>query len=232
MKKILIIALFAFITKNASTQTNKHVEVVLSDSIITSIDTAYWQVDYFIDPYSMILDSSILKQMNPTLENKARRKIAEDSTKKLLSTLNLTIKNMKDVYISPDFLFENTNYYNLRTSYTYITTSDIGLKNFIEYCDSKRINVSISSVKFKNNESTEILLRKRLLEKSKKIALSTMSSFNGKSLELLSISQTDPILKPSINSSMNTQTLKQLVNDNINFKFVSKLTLKFDYLIK
>ncbi len=140
---------------------------------------------------------------------------------------------MKDVYIAPDFIIDNSNqYYRYSTPFTYVTTSDAGMKNFIEYCDSKKINATISSVKYKNNESSEMLLRKNLLEKSRKIALATLPSFNGKSIELVSITQTEPISNSSFSSSQNTQLIKQLLNDRISLKLASKLTLKFDYLIK
>ncbi len=77
-----------------------------------------------------------------------------------------------------------------------------------------------------------MLLRKNLLEKSRKIALATLPSFNGKSIELVSITQTEPISNSSFISSQNTQLIKQLLNDRISLKLASKLTLKFDYLIK
>ena len=233
MKKLIFILAIALITKTAIAQTPKHVEVVLTDSIMSSFDTAYWYADIYVDSYTLILDSSILKQKNPILENKLKRAMAEDSTKKLLSMLNLAAKNMKDVYIATDLIFDNSREYNpLRTSYTYVTISNAGIKNFIDFCDSKKINVSISGFKYKNNESSEILLRKKLLEKSRKIALASLPSFNGKSIELLSISQTDPLSKINFYNSINTSALKQLLNDSINFKLASKLTLKFDYLIK
>ena len=225
--------MIAMITKTAVAQTPKHVEVILTDSIMSSFDTAYWYADIYVDSYTMILDSSILKQKNPVLENKLKRAMAEDSTKKLLTMLNLAAKNMKDVYIATDLIFDNAREYNpLRTSYTYVTSSNAGIKNFIDFCDSKKINVSISGIKYKNSEGSEILLRKKLLEKSRKIALTLLPSFNGKSIELSSISQSDPLSKINFNNSINTSTLKQLLTDSINFKLVSKLTLKFDYLIK
>lgn len=233
MKKILFILAIVLITKTINAQTQKHVEVVLSDTLLTSFDTVYWSVSIYVDYNSVNIDTNILKLKNPTLENKAKRAFAEDSTKKLLNLLNLSVKNMKDVYIAPDLIIDNyKEYYNSNVSFTYVTTSDAGIKNFIDYCDSKKIIVSISNVKYSNNENDEIILRKKLLEKSRKIALATMPSFNGKSIELLSISQTDPISKSNTYNSQNTATLKQLLNEGINFKLVNKLTLKFDYLIK
>lgn len=233
MKKILILLVIALITKTTIAQQSKHFEVVLSDTIAKSFDTVYWQANTNVDYYFIELDSSILKQRNISLENKIRKSIAEDSTTKLVKMLNLAVKNMKDVYISPDFIIDNSNqYFRYSTSFTYVTTSDAGMKSFIEYCDSKKINVTISSVKYKNNESSEMLLRKNLLEKSRKIALATLPSFNGKSIELLSITQTEPMSNSNFSSSQSTQLIKQLLNDRISLKLASKLTLKFDYLIK
>lgn len=221
------------ITSTSNAQQNKHIEVVISDTIIKSFDTAYWQTNIYVDSYNLNLDSSILKQKNPTLERETRKLIAEDSTIKLLKILNQAVKNMKDVFIAPDLIIDNSREYSRNsTSYTYVTTSEAGIKYLIDFCDSKKINISISSVKFKNNESSEILLRKKLLEKSRNIALASLPSFNGKSLELLSISQPEPISNSYFNSYQNIQTLKQLLNDKINLKLTSKLTLKFDYLIK
>jgi hypothetical protein len=233
MKKILILLVITLITKTTIAQQSKHFEIILSDTIAKSFDTVYWQANTNVDYYFIELDSSILKQRNLSLENKIRKSIAEDSTTKLVKMLNLAVKNMKDVYIAPDFIIDNSNqYYRYSTSFTYVTTSDAGMKNFIEYCDSKKINATISSVKYKNNESSEMLLRKNLLEKSRKIALATLPSFNGKSIELVSITQTEPISNSSFSSSQNTQLIKQLLNDRISLKLASKLTLKFDYLIK
>lgn len=233
MKKIIILLVIVLITKTTIAQQSKHIEVILSDTITKSFDTVYWQANTNVDYYFIELDSSILKQRNLSLENKIRKSIAEDSTTKLVKMLNLAVKNMKDVYISPDFIIDNSNqYYRYSTSFTYVTTSDAGMKSFIEYCDSKKINVSISSVKYKNNESAEMLLRKNLFEKSRKIALAALPSFNGKSLELLSITQTEPISNSNFSSSQSTQLIKQLLNDRISLKLASKLTLKFDYLIK
>lgn len=233
MKNILILLVITLITKTTIAQQPKHFEIVLSDTISKSFDTIYWQANTNVEYYYIDLDSSILKQKNLSLENKTRRLIAEDSTTKLVKMLNLAVKNMKDVYVASDLIIDNSNqYYRYSTSYTYVTTSDAGMKNFIEYCDSKKINVTISSVKFKNNENSEMLLRKNLLERSRKIALATLPSFNGKSIELLSITQTDPISNSFFNSSQNTQQLKLLLNDKINLKLASKLTLKFNYLIK
>ena len=233
MKKIIILLVIVLITKTTIAQQSKHFEVILSDTITKSFDTVYWQANTNVDYYFIELDSSILKQRNLSLENKIRKSIAEDSTTKLVKMLNLAVKNMKDVYISPDFIIDNSNqYYRYSTSFTYVTTSDAGMKSFIEYCDSKKINVSISSVKYKNNESAEMLLRKNLFEKSRKIALAALPSFNGKSLELLSITQTEPISNSNFSSSQSTQLIKQLLNDRISLKLASKLTLKFDYLIK
>ena len=66
MKKILIYLTIALITKTADAQQNKHVEVMLSDSIISNMDTAYWNAEFYVD-YSLInLDSSILKQKKAT----------------------------------------------------------------------------------------------------------------------------------------------------------------------
>lgn len=233
MKKIIILLVIVLITKTTIAQQSKHIEVILSDTITKSFDTVYWQANTNVDYYFIELDSSILKQRNLSLENKIRKSIAEDSTTKLVKMLNLAVKNMKDVYISPDFIIDNSNqYYRYSTSFTYVTTSDAGMKSFIEYCDSKKINVSISSVKYKNNESAEMLLRKNLFEKSRKIALAALPSFNGKSIELLSITQTEPISNSNFSSSQSTQLIKQLLNDRISLKLASKLTLKFDYLIK
>lgn len=231
MKKILFVLLIALITKTANAQLNKHVEIILSDSIVSNFDTAYWNADFYFD-YSLInLDSSILKQKNPRLENTLRRSIADDSTKKVLYMLNLEVRNMKDVKILPDLIFDSYTY-NMRGSGSYVTTSYSGIKNLIDYCDSKKINLALSGIKSNNNESAEILLRKKLLEKSRKIALASLPSFNGKSLELLSITQTEPLSRINYGSSIEVSKYKQLLNDNINFKIVTRLTLKFDYLIK
>ena len=51
-------------------------------------------------------------------------------------------------------------------------------------------------------------------------------------MELISISQTDPMSKSNFNNIQSANMFKQLLNDNIDFKIASKLTLKFDYLIK
>jgi hypothetical protein len=231
MKKILFVLMIAMITKTADAQQNKHVEVILSDSIVSNFDTAYWNADFYFD-YSLInLDSSILKQKNSRLENTLRRSIADDSIKKVIYMLNLEIKNMKDVKILPDLIFDN-NSYTSRNSFSYVTTSYSGIKNLIDYCDSKKINLALSGIKSNTNESAEILLRKKLLERSRKIALASLPSFNGKSLDLLSITQTDPISRINYGSSIEVSKYKQLLNDNINFKIVTRLTLKFDYLIK
>lgn len=233
MKKILFILIIALISKTASAQTPKHIEVVLSDTLLTRFDTVFWRVNIYVDYNSINIDSNILKQKNQVLENKVRRAAQEDSTKKLLNILNSSVKNMKDVYIASDVIIDNAlEYYNSPISYTYITTSDAGMKDFINYCDLKKVNVSISSIKYKNNEGDEILLRKKLSEKSKKIAIELLPNFNGKSVELISISQTDSISKSNFNNIQSTNMIKQLLNDNINFKIASKLTLKFDYLIK
>jgi len=231
MKKILLILTIALFTNTADAQQNRHVEVILTDSIVSSFDTAYWNADFYID-YSLInLDSSILKQKNFRLENTLRRSIADDSIKKVLYMLNLEVRNMKDVKILPDMIFDLYTY-NLRGSYMYVTTSYSGIKNLIDYCDSKKINLGLSGIKSNNNESAEILLRKKLLEKSRKLALASLPSFNGKSLELLSITQTEPITRINYGSSIEVSKYKQLLNDNINFKIATRLTLKFDYLIK
>jgi len=231
MKKILFVLMIAMITKTAVAQQNKHVEVILSDSIVSNFDTAYWNADFYFD-YSLInLDSSILKQKNSRLENTLRRSIADDSIKKVIYMLNLEIKNMKDVKILPDLIFDN-NSYTSRNSFSYVTTSYSGIKNLIDYCDSKKINLNLLGIKSNTNESAEILLRKKLLERSRKIALASLPSFNGKSLDLLSITQTDPISRMNYGSSIEVSKYKQLLNDNINFKIVTRLTLKFDYLIK
>jgi hypothetical protein len=231
MKKILFVLMIAMITKTADAQQNKHVEVILSDSIVSNFDTAYWNADFYFD-YSLInLDSSILKQKNSRLENTLRRSIADDSIKKVIYMLNLEIKNMKDVKILPDLIFDN-NSYTSRNSFSYVTTSYSGIKNLIDYCDSKKINLNLLGIKSNTNESAEILLRKKLLERSRKIALASLPSFNGKSLDLLSITQTDPISRMNYGSSIEVSKYKQLLNDNINFKIVTRLTLKFDYLIK
>jgi hypothetical protein len=231
MKKILFVLMIAMITKTADAQQNKHVEVILSDSIVSNFDTAYWNADFYFD-YSLInLDSSILKQKNSRLENTLRRSIADDSIKKVIYMLNLEIKNMKDVKILPDLIFDN-NSYTSRNSFSYVTTSYSGIKNLIDYCDSKKINLNLLGIKSNTNESAEILLRKKLLERSRKIALASLPSFNGKSLDLLSITQTDPISRMNYGSSIEVSKFKQLLNDNINFKIVTRLTLKFDYLIK
>ena len=231
MKKILFVLMIALITKTADAQQSKHVEVILSDSIVSNFDTAYWNADFYFD-YSLInLDSSILKQKNSRLENTLRRSIADDSTKKVLSMLKLEVRNMKDVKILPDLIFDIYSY-NTRASYSYVTTSHLGIKNLIDYCDSKKINLALSGIKSNNNESAEIILRKKLLEKSRKIARASLPSFNGKSLELLSITQTEPSSRMYNGSSIEVSKYKQLLNDNINFKIVTRLTLKFDYLIK
>jgi hypothetical protein len=231
MKKILFVLMIAMITKTADAQQNKHIEVILSDSIVSNFDTAYWNADFYFD-YSLInLDSSILKQKNSRLENTLRRSIADDSIKKVIYMLNLEIKNMKDVKILPDLIFDN-NSYTSRNSFSYVTTSYSGIKNLIDYCDSKKINLNLLGIKSNTNESAEILLRKKLLERSRKIALASLPSFNGKSLDLLSITQTDPISRMNYGSSIEVSKFKQLLNDNINFKIVTRLTLKFDYLIK
>ena len=231
MKKILFVLMIAMITKTAVAQQNKHVEVILSDSIVSNFDTAYWNADFYFD-YSLInLDSSILKQKNSRLENTLRRSIADDSIKKVIYMLNLEIKNMKDVKILPDLIFDN-NTYTSRNSFSYVTTSYSGIKNLIDYCDSKKINLTLFGIKSNTNESAEILLRKKLLERSRKIALASLPSFNGKSLELLSITQTEPSSRMYNGSSIEVSKYKQLLNDNINFKIVTRLTLKFDYLIK
>lgn len=225
--------MMVLISKTASAQTPKHIEVVLSDTLLTQLDTVFWRVNIYVDYNSINIDSNILKQKNPVLENKVRRAAQEDSTKKLLNLLNSSVKNMKDVYIASDVIIDNAlEYYNSPISYTYITTSDVGMKDFINYCDLNKINVSISSIKYKNNEGDEILLRKKLSEKSKKIAIELLPNFNGKSVELISISQTDPMSKSNFNNIQSANMFKQLLNDNIDFKIASKLTLKFDYLIK
>ncbi len=139
MKKILILLVITLITKTTIAQQSKHFEIILSDTIAKSFDTVYWQANTNVDYYFIELDSSILKQRNLSLENKIRKSIAEDSTTKLVKMLNLAVKNMKDVYIAPDFIIDNSNqYYRYSTSFTYVTTSDAGMKNFIEYCDSKK----------------------------------------------------------------------------------------------
>lgn len=231
MKKILFVLMIAMITKTADAQQNRHVEVILSDSIVSNFDTAYWSADFYFD-YSLInLDSSILKQKNPRLENTLRRSIADDTIKKVLYMLNLEVRNMKDVKILPDFIFDGYTY-NVRGSGLYVTTSYSGIKNLIDYCDSKKINLALSGIKSNTNESAEILLRKKLLERSRKIALASLPSFNGKSLDLLSITQTDPISRINYGSSIEVSKYKQLLSDNINFKIVTRLTLKFDYLVK
>ena len=138
---------------------------------------------------------------------------------------------MKDVMVSTDLIFDNSReYYNIR-GHNYITTSYSGIKKLIDYCYSKKINLSLSTIKNNYNVNSEILLRKKLLEKSRKIALASLPSFNGKTLELLSITQTAPSLKFN-NTSFEISRLKQLLDDNVNFKVSNILTLKFDYLIK
>jgi hypothetical protein len=205
---------------------------MLTDSIVSNMDTAYWYAEYYVD-YSLInLDSSILKQKNPRLEQTLRRSIADDSAKNVLHMLNLEVRNMKDVLVSQDLIFDNIrDYYSIR-GHNYITTSYSGIKKLIDYCYSKKINLSLSNIKYNYNENSEILLRKKLLEKSKKIALASLSSFNGKSLELLSITQTEISTKFNFNSSFEISRLKQLLDDNVNFKVSNRLTLKFDYLVK
>jgi hypothetical protein len=232
MKKIFLFLTIALITKTADAQQNKHVEVMLTDSIVSNMDTAYWYAEYYVD-YSLInLDSSILKQKNPRLEQTLRRSIADDSAKNVLNILNLEVRNMKDVLVSQDLIFDNIrDYYSIR-GHNYITTSYSGIKKLIDYCYSKKINLSLSNIKYNYNENSEILLRKKLLEKSKKIALASLSSFNGKSLELLSITQTEISTKFNFNSSFEISRLKQLLDDNVNFKVSNRLTLKFDYLVK
>ncbi len=232
MKKILLFLIIALFTNTADAQQNKHVEVILTDSIISNQDTAYWYADIYIDYALINLDSSILKQKNPRLENTLRRSIADDSAKNVLDMLKLEIRNMKDVLISPNLIFDNSReYYSIR-GHNYITTSYSGMKKLIDYCYSKKINLTLSNIKYSYNENSEILLRKKLLEKSRKIALASLPSFNGKSLELLSITQTAPSSKMNYNSSFEISKLKQLLDDNVNFKVSNILTLKFDYLIK
>lgn len=233
MKKILLFLIIALFTNTADAQQNRHVEVILTDSIISNQDTAYWYADIYIDYALINLDSSILKQKNPRLENTLRRSIADDSAKNVLDMLKLEIRNMKDVLISPNLIFDNSReYYSIR-GHNYITTSYSGMKNLIDYCYSKKINLTLSNIKYSYNENSEILLRKKLLEKSRKIALASLPSFNGKSLELLSITQTAPSSsKMNYNSSFEISKLKQLLDDNVNFKVSNILTLKFDYLIK
>ncbi len=232
MKKILIFLTIALISKTADAQQNKHVEVMLSDSIISNMDTAYWNAEFYVD-YSLInLDSSILKQKNPRLENALRKSIADDSAKNVFLKLNLEIRNMKDVMVSEDLIFDNSrDFYSIR-GHNYITTSYSGIKKLIDYCYSKKINLSLSNIKYNYNVNSEILLRKKLLEKSRKIALASLPSFNGKSLELLSITQTETSSKLNYNSSFDINRLKQMLDDNVNFKVSNRLTLKFDYLIK
>lgn len=230
--------MIAFITKNTNAQVPKHFEVVLTDTILAGFDTVYWQIGTNIDYSSVTLDSSFLKLNNTInntiLENKARRNLIEDSTKKALLSLNLAIRNMKDVYIATDYIFENTkDLYNTQISYTYLTTSDVGLKNLVDYCASKKYNIKISNVKYKNTEISEVILRKRLIEKSKKLALAILPSFQGKTVELISISQTNPLSKPNYPyNTINATTYKQILDDKIGIKFECALTLKFDYLIK
>ena len=226
--------MIAFITKNTNAQVPKHFEVILTDSILAEFDTVYWQIGTNVDLSSIYLDSSISKLKNPILENKARRDILEDSTKKALLSLNLAIRNMKDVYIAPDYIFDNTkDIYSSQISYTYLTTSDVGLKNLVDYCASKKYNIKIYNVKYKNIEISEVILRKRLIEKSKKLALAILPSFQGKSVELISISQTIPLSKPNYPyNTINATTYKQILDDKIGIKFECTLTLKFDYLIK
>lgn len=231
MKKILLFLTIALFTNTADAQQNRHVEVILTDSIISNLDTAYWNADFYFD-YSLInLDSSILKQKNPRLENTLRKSMADDSVKNVLNMLNLESRNMKDVMVSTDLIFDNSReYYNIR-GHNYITTSYSGIKKLIDYCYSKKINLSLSTIKNNYNVNSEILLRKKLLEKSRKIALASLPSFNGKTLELLSITQTAPSLKFN-NTSFEISRLKQLLDDNVNFKVSNILTLKFDYLTK
>jgi hypothetical protein len=231
MKIIFLFLTIALFTNTADAQQNRHVEVILTDSIISNLDTAYWNADFYFD-YSLInLDSSILKQKNPRLENTLRKSMADDSVKNVLNMLNLESRNMKDVMVSTDLIFDNSReYYNIR-GHNYITTSYSGIKKLIDYCYSKKINLSLSTIKNNYNVNSEILLRKKLLEKSRKIALASLPSFNGKTLELLSITQTAPSLKFN-NTSFEISRLKQLLDDNVNFKVSNILTLKFDYLIK
>ncbi len=224
--------MIALFTKTLNAQLNKQVEVVLSDSIVSNLDTAYWYADYYVDYTNIILDSSISKQKNSIIEINTKRSIAEDSIKKVLTMLKLAVTNMKDVLVSPELIFDNSREYYIMRGHGYITTSYSGIKNLIDYCDSKKINLSLSIIKSNNNENSEILLRKKLLEKSRKIALASLPSFNGKSLELLSITQTEPLSKVNYISTFEIKKLKQLIDDNIIFKTSSKLTLKFNYLIK
>lgn len=232
MKKIFLILSIALFTNTVDAQQSKHVEVMLSDSIISNMDTAYWSAEYYVDYTLINLDSSILKQKNPRLEYALRRSIADDSAKNVLHMLNLESRNMKDVFISQDLIFDNLREYFSVRGHNYITTSYSGMKKLIDYCYSKKINLSLSNIKYNYNENSEILLRKKLLEKSKKIALASLPSFNGKSLELLSITQTASASKFISNNSFEISKLKQLIDDNINFKVSNILTLKFDYLIK
>ena len=128
MKKILLFLTIALFTNTADAQQNRHVEVILTDSIISNLDTAYWNADFYFD-YSLInLDSSILKQKNPRLENTLRKSMADDSVKNVLNMLNLESRNMKDVMVSTDLIFDNSReYYNIR-GHNYITTSYSGIK--------------------------------------------------------------------------------------------------------
>lgn len=232
MKKILLFLTIALFTNTADAQQNRHVEVMLTDSITSNMDTAYWYAEYYVDYTLVNLDSSILKQKNARLEYNLRRSIADDSAKNVLHMLYLESRNMKDVLVSQDLIFDNSReYYSVR-GHNYITTSYSGMKKLIDYCYSKKINLSLSNIKYNFNENSEILLRKKLLEKSRKIALASLPSFNGKSLELLSITQTATASKLISNNSFEISKLKQILDDNINFKVSNILTLKFDYLIK
>lgn len=232
MKKILLFLTIALFTNTADAQQNRHVEVMLTDSITSNMDTAYWYAEYYVDYTLVNLDSSILKQKNARLEYNLRRSIADDSAKNVLHMLYLESRNMKDVLVSQDLIFDNSReYYSVR-GHNYITTSYSGMKKLIDYCYSKKINLSLSNIKYNFNENSEILLRKKLLEKSRKIALASLPSFNGKSLELLSITQTATVSKLISNNSFEISKLKQILDDNINFKVSNILTLKFDYLIK
>ena len=122
MKRLLFILMMVLISKTASAQTPKHIEVVLSDTLLTQLDTVFWRVNIYVDYNSINIDSNILKQKNQVLENKVRRAAQEDSTKKLLNILNSSVKNMKDVYIASDVIIDNAlEYYNSPISWRWWT---------------------------------------------------------------------------------------------------------------
>jgi len=237
MKKLFFVLLIAMITKTANAQAPRHIEVVVSDTLLLSIDSAFWNIYPNIDFNTIKLDSSITRQKNQFLENKTRREIGEDSVRKIIRTLNQEIKNLKDVSISDILILDNTiDSYNSAPTISYVTTSETGMKAFINFCIKNNINVKLMSAGYKKTEMIEKTLRKKLFEKSKNIASASLQNYNGKSMELLSISQSEDLNKPSFRNlqylMINANVYKELLESNINFRMIAKLTLKFDYLVK